>query len=136
MDEVIGTDTYDAAVDAPTTARYQPGGDIYNTLTASYGPNAANSMAVASRGSKEDLAGAMADIRSKPTQGSTSTFVNFVQQMSDPLQAPIAAAMGQGSSGPGLGAGTTSNAIKGVVTVFGIGLALYALNTFAKFKGK
>ncbi len=66
--------------------------------------------------------------------GSTSIAVNFWQQITtDPLQAPIAVALGQGASGEGLGAGTTSKAIKTVVIIAGIALGLYALSTFTKF---
>lgn len=67
--------------------------------------------------------------------GSTSIAYNFWQQVTtDPLKAPIAVALGQGASGEGLGEGTTSKAIKTVVILAGIGLALYALSTLTKFK--
>jgi hypothetical protein len=65
-----------------------------------------------------------------PPVGSTSTFVNFWNQITtDPLQAPIAVALGQGASGRGLGIGTTQKVIKGLVVVGGILLVLYGINT-------
>lgn len=118
-------------------ARYQPGGDIYGSLNSQYGPGAADRVASAAMsGSRADVTNAMAAIRSGPATGSTSTAVNFFRQItSDPLQAPIAAALGQGSSGPGLGGGTTSTVVKGVLGIGALALVLYGLNTVAKLKG-
>lgn len=117
-------------------SRYQPGGDIYGSISSQYGPGAADRVASAAMsGSRADVTSAMASIRNGPAVGSTSTTVNFFNQItSDPLQAPIAAALGQGSSGPGLGGGTTSTLVKGVMGIGALALILYGLNTFAKLK--
>lgn len=73
--------------------------------------------------------------KTPPPIGSTSTLTNFYQQVTtDPLQAPIAVALGQGASGPGLGQGTTAKVLKTVVVIAAIGFTLYAINTAIKAK--
>lgn len=68
-----------------------------------------------------------------PPVGSTSTFVHFWNQITtDPLQAPIAAALGQGSSGPGLGENSTAKILKAVAVFAAVALTLYAISTFTK----
>lgn len=129
---VTGIQSFGADVDNPTIARYQPGGDLYGTVNRTYGPDAADRMATAAAsGSRAQLNSRMAELRGAPVQtGSTSTIGNFFTQIrTDPLRAPIAAALGQGSSGPGLGANTTGNLIKTVTFVALVGLALYGYNS-------
>lgn len=128
----------DPTMDQSLVRRYQPGGDLYTTLATTQGTAAANSVAsAAATGQRESVTNAMANIRNTQATGSTSTFTNFMQQItSDPLQAPIAAAMGQGSSGPGLGGNTTGKVLGGLATIAVIGLVLYGVSTYAKLKGK
>lgn len=139
MQRLVGVEGFAASMDQSLVNRYQPGGDIYANLASTRGAGAADQVAAAARsGSRENVVSTMALVNNGPATGSTSVFQNFMQQITtDPLKAPIAAAMGQGSSGPGLGDGsTTGKVIKGIATLGVIGLVLYGLNTYARVKGK
>lgn len=127
-----------APMESSLAARYQPGGDIYKSVAAAYGAGAANHVAsVAFSGDRADVTDALTTIRNGPNTGSTSLVGNFINQIThDPLQAPIAAALGQGSGGPGLGTGTTGKVVKGVTTIGIILLVLYGINTVSRMKGK
>lgn len=139
MHRFSGVQSFGADVDDTTIYRYQPGGDLYGSLNSTYGPDAADSMAkAAASGSRATMNSRMAEVRgASQNTGSTSTVGNFFSQIfTDPLKAPVAAALGQGSSGPGLGgANTTTSIVKGVATIAVVALALYALNTAARLKG-
>lgn len=78
-------------LDAATIARYQPGGDIYATLLAQYGPQSAALIAqAASTGDRSQLGNAIENAKGVAPSGSTSTLTNFWNQITtDPLAAPL-----------------------------------------------
>lgn len=133
---INGYSEFGADMDDSLIARYQPGGDIYSSLIGTRGSEAADRMAAAaSTGSRANVTTTMGVISTGPNTGSTSVLGNFFKQITtDPLRAPVAAALGQGSSGPGLGKNTTGNIVKGAATLGIIALGLYAWSTYKKGK--
>lgn len=78
-----------------TINRYQPGGDIYAELFASYGQAGADQIAFAAQGGDAtDVNAALVNVKfGQPLND--STLGNFLQQIStDPLAAPIESANG------------------------------------------
>ncbi len=136
--KLTGVQSFGADVDDTTIFRYQPGGDLYSSVMSMFGAEGADKMAAAaSSGSRVKMNSSMSELRGNPKNtGSTSVLGNFFTQLgNDPLKAPIAAALGQGSSGPGLGKNTTGNLVKGAAAIAVIGLVLYGLNTYKGLRG-
>lgn len=78
---------------AATITRYQPGGDIYNTLAGQYGNQAADLIAAAARtGDRTAVTDAIAQVKhGHPLESSTTTIL-LDQLLTDPLAAPLDAA--------------------------------------------
>ncbi|MDE2105988.1 MAG: hypothetical protein KGL39_52685 [Patescibacteria group bacterium] len=72
-------------------SRYQPGGDIYQTLAAEYGTSVADTIAAAAAtGDRTQLANALENAKGVAPATNTSTIDNFVSQLyNDPLSAPL-----------------------------------------------
>lgn len=69
--------------------RYQPGGDIYLTLTEQYGYDAANFVAdAAATGDSQRVTEAIATIRSGAARETNVTRIFAEQILTDPLAAP------------------------------------------------
>jgi hypothetical protein len=81
-------------MDDATIARYQPGGDIYNTLSAKYGFEAAQSIAqAATTGDRAQVGSAIAAAKGDGPALDGSTLDAFVTQIeTDPLAAPLGTA--------------------------------------------
>ena len=70
--------------------RYQAGGDIYATLAAQYGTNAANSIAAAAAtGDREQLTEAIAYVRNGAALDDSTASIFIDQLLTDPLAAPL-----------------------------------------------
>lgn len=108
--------------------RYQPGGDIYNKISAGYGGTAANKVAAAAAsGTPGAIAEAIGEVRNGPVLDQSTVSIFLDQIETDPFAAPL------DSANKGLGNVITS-AIKGlfknpwvllVVVVAGIGVFYY-----------
>lgn len=77
-----------------TAERYAPGGDIFDSIAANYGRDAAQRV-FAAYSSRESgaVATALGEIRNGPATGSSSALANLANQLAtDPLGAPLEAA--------------------------------------------
>jgi hypothetical protein len=81
-------------MDQATIARYQVGGDIYNTLMSQYGADAANSIANAAiTGDRTQVASAIASAKGDgPVLNESTGSILATQLLTDPLAAPLGAA--------------------------------------------
>lgn len=105
--------------------RYQAGGDIYATLAAQYGTNAANSIAAAAAtGDREQLTEAIAYVRNGAALDDSTASIFIDQLLTDPLAAPLDAL------DKGINQIFNSEGVKTILTVVAVG-AVIALVIYA-----
>lgn len=108
--------------------RYQPGGDIYQTLAGQYGEFAANKVATAARtGDKPAITDALATIRNGGALETSTTAIFIDQLITDPLAAPLDAL------DSGVSKLFESSGVKSLLTIAIVGiLAFVIISTLKK----